>query len=597
MNQDDAKLKQFQEKFFPYKTLEEIRNLESLKIEVSTYLDDEEDLKLLSALPKLKTLTLSEIQSVLTPKGVGFLAQIPTLKNLVIRYSDLNREILTAIAAIPGLESFESCIMGCECSDMMAFDGNTHIKSLSVELNPNENTWKKYVPYMPALERLSMTYPVEPDSWHILLEKMPNLREIDYVDGKYRVENGKIVHVTDSEKEEVYEVHREMKHLTIDSSSPVETLDQFMPKLESLTVWDSPKLKWIDFSQMPNLKDLDIWSSDPEFQIEMKDLDSLEMLNTLEFVGLQLQPGILRDLEMDQNLKSVSLNNCQMRREDVRYISSLQYLEELTLGLDDELTAEDLEQLEEMPRLRSLELNGGRALGMVEALLPKLPRIQELKLIDCPFFEDEIGVLEECSRLRSLTITCCLDSTYALKRILSLEKIHKVSLGCRGMETLTIDDCCDVRSLCLAGSDLKEMTLENMRELYQVNLGFESLERLSIKDSPVLHMIGLSDYSLLNHLRLENLPNLDYLDVSYCRNLELVELVGSTKPHSLSVNPEQVRDGLLWKLRKDLPELIRVTVAGKINPINDSENLSEEEEAKLKKDLPEDCFLEIIFTA
>jgi Leucine-rich repeat (LRR) protein len=368
------------------------------------------------------------------------------------------------------------------------------------------------------------------------------------------------------------EERRGRQELTLQSA--VATLSDLkplsdLPALRKLVIRHAEYLKDLSpLAELPALEELELWAP------RVRDLSAVARLTRLRRVSLRV-PSVreLPDLSALRSLEELSITSG--RPLDVRRLAPLDALRSLHLE-----PVGDLGAVGDLVHLRALSLSHARLTSL--DFLSKLTSLVSLAATSCASLVDiralaHLGALEELdlsiSPVSDVFAVSSLTKLRALilfgtrvRRLPSLAALvclEKLDLGCVDLETLSgIEQACALKELSLGPADIPNLApLASVRTLERLHIscleeqpldlaplrGLTKLETLTIAGATLDDLSPLSGLRMLSRLglprtpiqsveSLAGLPELRYLDVTQCYELEsLRPLASCPKLESIEV--------------------------------------------------------------
>lgn len=578
-NENDVKLEILRKKVFPTLTLDELREKKRIGIDVKQDFDSDADMDLLTALPKLETLSLFEPITILSSESFKTLEKIPTLKSLAIKNISHANEVLAIVLKMVNIQNLNLSWRSFGMRDLKCLSGMTHLKSLAIEFQnePLPESFLEVLKTLPQLEELILG-PCKFKAEQLLdvVKDFPNLHNLTW-EGRPLTEedNARLLAMKNLDslrverpvKKEDFQVQEEdlsflndgerFKELKLVNWQTLWDFDWDLPNVEQLDFEGTPNLRSIDFSKLPSLKGIEIVilrsSASP---VELKDLDSLAALEWFKYIGPAQETSIFRQLEMTPRLRYLMLSpQTWLEPEDIPRLSTLKQLQGLSCFFSDDLTAEDLEKLETLPNLISLMVTNVKSPEILEAILKKLPALRTLTMAKAG--DQEIEVISHFPNLRGLDIYFrCQFTEEGVQRLFSLKNLRQIKLGASKMEKLELHDLPNLCELTLDHWwNLKEMKLEGLPKLWSFSLTSPVLESITFRNVDEIIAIELENCRRLEKVSIGHAPKLFCLNLIGSDCQDLTSLVALPNLKELAISYHQMRQDLVLETLQELPKL------------------------------------------
>ncbi|KAL2326583.1 hypothetical protein Fmac_025641 [Flemingia macrophylla] len=271
-------------------------------------------------------------------------------------------------------------------------------------------------------------------------------------------------------------------------------------------------------------------------------LTKLELSDCKEIERLDLQSKSLRELVLNgcSSLKEIKVISDELKRlklcgSAITSFSSISSIPKLTY-LDLSYCIE-IERLDLQPKsLRELVLNGCSSLKEISVISNELkrlklcgsaitsllsissPKLTNLELSDCKKIERldlqskslREFVLNGCSSLKEIKVIS--DELKRLK-LCGSAITSLLSISSPKLTDIKLSDCKKIERLDLQSKSLREFVLNGCSSLKEIKVISDELKRLELCGS------AITSFSLIS-----SLPKLTYLDLSYCIEIERLEL-------------------------------------------------------------------------
>lgn len=587
-NENKEKLETLRNKLFPEMTIEELEQAKYLEIDVIRDLESEDDLDLLSVLPNVERVAILHPAQILTAESYKKLKQLPKLYKVVIEDIADSNEVLKVLLEMTNIEKLDITWKTFGLCDPSIFEGKTHLKSLALRYEvPIPDKFLECLKTLPQLEELRLSDCTFNNSDFLdILETFPNLHKL-FWDGKplTEEENARLLGMKNldsfnisppAQDDEFLEPEEDLsflengEHLKEVDLKRYKTLDEFswdLPNLEFLDIEDAPNLQSIDFLKLPGLTYFSFFEDDSAREtFELKDLDTLESLETFCYWGPKTKTPIFRQLEMLPQLEHLMINReNKLEPEDVQYLSSLRNLRTLNVNLSERITAEDLKKLEPFPRLTTIVLGMFPRAEILETLLDKMPVLRSLTIFGMKIGAKEAAVLSKFQNIHSLSIFVCREmKDKALQTILSMKELRQLKLTNTKANHLEVHDLPNLRELTLNSCHgLKTAEFTRLPQLYMLPLTSSSLEKISFSEMDSMSGISMCDCPELKQISFFHVPKLLSLDLKGSENQDLTGLVAIPKLEELFISYDQVHQDLVLETLQEMPNLARLAIACK----------------------------------
>lgn len=633
-NENEQKLNALQKKFFPDLTLDELREKTHCEVNVMLSFDSEADLELFTALPRLESLIILSPLRILTADGYKVLSQIPTLRELRIEDIGYPKDVMEVVLNMKHIVKvgFSWLRFGQRIFDVLA--GASHLKSLLLDFHnePIPETFLDVLKTLPQLEELSLGYcSFKADKLLDVVKDFPNLHNLNVFQMRMTEEDAARLKqmknldsfqlVCPSQRKDQDEPEEDLglldegerlKELSLSGFQTIRNFDWDLPNLKSLHIIKTPNLESIDFLKIPELTHFSFFGLDPSSPIELKDLDTLEKLESLSYYGPKVERSIYRQLEMLPQLKSLSLwANNPLEPEDVYYLSSLKQLQDLSLFVTKDMTVQDLKELGTFPHLKRLCIQNVQSPEIIEAFLERMPVLESLSVLNESIDDQGIGVIQGFPNIRELNIFSCSDvSSEGIQTLFSMKNLRFLRVGKGETEFLDIHDLPHLRLLELfRWTELKVCSIERLPELLAFPLTSQTLERISFQEMDTLLAVQLQNCRSLESIQFRKIPKLVHLNLIGSNNQDLSGLIGLPNLRELGITYEQIRQDLVLETLQEIPTLEEIAI--ECSPPKDNVDINvvhngirhetlddcpcnEEEREKIQKALP-NCKVSFLF--
>lgn len=581
MNEEEKKQKLLEK--LGCESFEELEELTWVEVFGTTNIQTLEDLELLTALPKLEALQLHQFPDSMTIEElVGALGELKNLEMLSLDMCEIPLAEMQELLGLKNIKNLTFMNVNYNYSLHETLRGQTHLKGLSF-LCKNSSIPENFLDVLSTLPQLENLCIISSSAELHLLdfakEYLPNIKNlswpVSYFSGEdietmisMKLESLQLESTRlDPEYSDLHFLNRfkTLKSLVL-REMPVSEINWDLPNLTNLYISYAPKAHLVDFSGMPHLKKVALNSigNDNESNVEIRGLDTLEELEELEIRDVLTACPVFQALEKYAAVKSLKLKGVSvLKPEDIPSLSCLKDLRSLSLEIDEELTANDVESLPVWPKLRQLEFFDTRKPGIVGAFVNKTLSLEALYLYGKASNED-IQALASKKGMRNLSIhDCSALSEESINTIFSLKRLETVWLYNASVERIEVRDFPFLKHLLLIDwKNLMEAELANLPTAILLPLSCPSLETLKIENMPSLRWLRLNDCPLLYVLWLQNVPNLRTLNVQGSQSLELTSLIKLPGLESLSMTLEQLQKDFVLETLQELPRLEHLFITG-----------------------------------
>ena len=245
------------------------------------------------------------------------------------------------------------------------------------------------------------------------------------------------------------------------------------------TLWITSKL---DGSQLAHLERLPLVSLEIHSDLSKVDLGPLRSLSRLRLLSLSgVNDDGLKNLSSLERLETLQLASDQITDDGLRHLGSLRNLRDLSLS-GKQITAKGLGHLECLGRLEGLELDWSRIgpEGLVH--LQPLVSLQRLDLSDLSAKDDDLERLAGLNQLQSLVLTGSGITDAGLVHLEGLKNLEDLTLDGTSIEgpgLVHLRGMRKLKSLSLVGSPVDDRAVEHLESLTSL----ESLDLMGTKVS------------------------------------------------------------------------------------------------------------------
>ncbi|MBR0191992.1 MAG: hypothetical protein IJQ31_08000 [Thermoguttaceae bacterium] len=557
-----------------------------------SYFNTMEDLELLSTLPQLNTLKIVDLpETVKAEELIHVLEKFPALKALKLACFKIEPRFMKGILGLKNIQELSFKEVRYDESTLVYLCWQDHLKRLTfnkVSLFPK--IFLGILDTLPQLESLDLSDSYDKmDILSFAEEHLPNLKNLiwkpshlsgDIIEKMISMEMESLwVPLAGLDKEyrnlDFLNRFKSLKTLYLVGLNPMcifirrpkpLIVDWKIPNLNNLFLVDLPQVELVDFSGMPHLKSF-ICSCQMDCDnsiVEFRNLDSLKELEEFDINTKRSLYPIVKDLENSPNLRTLCAKATDfLKPEDVPHLEGLKNLEGVSFGIDEQVTAQDFEQLSVFPKLNGLDIRNSKDNGVVGAIEKKCPNLRFLSA-EGKVTDEDVQLFVSKSPMFGILIKDCSNlSPESIEAIFTRKELTYIYLSGAPNEKLEIRDF----------PNLKYLELRNMKNLMEVEFAnLPMLECLPL-DCPVLESLKMLDLLALDNLQMDgcpllylvwfrNLPKLSCLNVQGSHDLDLSALVWLSALKSLSMDYEQFQQDYVLETLQEIPNLKHLRIGG-----------------------------------
>ena len=528
-------------------------------------------------MPQIETVTIDALPDSMTVGTlIAALEKFPALNSLELNENTITPDLMRGILGLKNIQDIAFKNAEYDESTLKLLCWQDHLKGLRFFMVPPfPESFPEILSTLPQLENLDIS-----------TSRLENFSMLEFAKANFpNIKNlrWQVFHLSGEEIETMISMGLESFHLAFTELPPeyedLEFLNRFktlksldfgylesltkidwdLPNLTELSIFDMSKLKFIDFSGMPQLKRFALIGSGKEDDppLEIHNLDSLKELETFAIGDKKTTCPIMSILSKFSNLYSLTASAPDaLQPEDIQYLSDLKNLEDLELGIDDRVTPEDIANLPVFPKLTHLALYNVKDNGVVGEFEKKCPNLQALWIEGKPSDED-IRLFAPKKRKYTIYVSDCSSlSPESINTIFSMKELRFISLDKAPNETLRVRDLPYLKRLNLIGwKNLMEAELVNLPVLDKFPLMCPSLESLKIDNLPSLKTLQLQNCSLLYYLSIRNAPKITFLNVLGSPDLDLTTLIRLQELEKLELDLDQLYQDFVLETLQELPKL------------------------------------------